>query len=105
MLNKQRSDELRSELQDLFNRTSDELTPKDNQNGGALLNEYHDFFASFVTDLGATNLVRHKINTGNAMPRRTHHHLHKWQMRTLTKCYKKELIIEPSIFPWVARID
>ena len=80
--NEQKHDGLRPDLQDLLDRTSDELTSKDKQKVKSLLIENQNLFASSDVDLGRTNLVKHEINTGNARPfkeppRRTPYHLNK----------------------------
>ncbi|VDI65315.1 Hypothetical predicted protein [Mytilus galloprovincialis] len=66
--NEQKHDGLRPDLQDLLDRTSDELTSKDKQKVKSLLIENQNLFASSDVDLGRTNLVKHEINTGNARP-------------------------------------
>ncbi|CAG2241485.1 unnamed protein product [Mytilus edulis] len=55
--NEQKHDGLRPDLQDLLDRTSDELTSKDKQKVKSLLIENQNLFASSDVDLGRTNLV------------------------------------------------
>ncbi|CAC5405632.1 unnamed protein product [Mytilus coruscus] len=98
--NEQKRDGFRSDLQDLSDRTSDELTPKDKQKVRSLLIEIQELFASSDVDLGRTNLVKHEINTGNARPfkeppRRTPYHLNKVVNDNIDIMLQKG-IIEPS---------
>ncbi|CAG2226254.1 unnamed protein product [Mytilus edulis] len=95
--NEQKHDGLRPDLQDLLDRTSDELTSKDKQKVKSLLIENQNLFASSDVDLGRTNLVKHEINTGNARPfkeppRRTPYHLNKVVNDNLDKMLQKEII-------------
>lgn len=66
--NGQKRDGLRSDLQDLLDRASDELTSKDKHKFRSLLIENQDLFASSDAVLGKANPVKHKITTGNATP-------------------------------------
>ncbi|CAC5379681.1 unnamed protein product [Mytilus coruscus] len=96
------------DLQDLLDRTSDELTSKDKQKVKSLLIENQNLFASSDVDLGRTNLVKHEINTGNPRPfkeppRRTPYHLNKVVNVNLDKMLQKG-ITEPSHSPWAAGI-
>ncbi|CAG2254364.1 unnamed protein product [Mytilus edulis] len=95
--NEQKHDGLRPDLQDLLDRTSDELTSKDKQKVKSLLIENQNLFASSDVDLGRTNLVKHEINTGNARPfkeppRRTPYHLNKVVNDNLDKMLQKRLL-------------
>ncbi|CAC5403371.1 unnamed protein product [Mytilus coruscus] len=99
---------LRPDLQDLLDRTSDELTLKDKQKIKSLLIENQNLFASSDVDLGRTNLLKHEINTGNARPfkeppRRTPYHLNKVVNDNIDTMLQKG-IIESSNSPWAAGI-
>ncbi|XP_071123285.1 uncharacterized protein [Mytilus edulis] len=103
--NEQKHDGLRADLQDLLDRTSDELTSKDKQKVKSLLIENQNLFASSDVDLGRTNLVKHEINTGNARPfkeppRRTPYHLNKVVNDNLDKMLQKEIIKDIPAHKW-----
>lgn len=71
---------LRSDLQDLFDRSSDNLNEDQRLQLRKLLIKYKDSFAETDKDLGRTSSVKYKINTGIAPafkepPRRTPVHL------------------------------
>ncbi|CAG2245438.1 unnamed protein product [Mytilus edulis] len=59
--NEQKHDGLRPDLQDLLDRTSDELTSKDKQKVKSLLIENQNLFASSDVDLGRTNLGKPQV--------------------------------------------
>ncbi|CAC5372800.1 unnamed protein product [Mytilus coruscus] len=106
--NEQKRNGLRPDLQDLLDRTSDELTLKDKQKVKSLLIENQNLFASSDVDLGRTNLVKHEISMGNARPfkeppRRTPYHLNKVLNDNIDTMLQKE-IIEPFHSPWAAGI-
>ncbi|CAG2192922.1 unnamed protein product [Mytilus edulis] len=62
------SDKLQSHIEDLFNRSSVHLQEKEKQHLKELLQAYSDVFAKSADDLGRTNRVQHRINTGTAHP-------------------------------------
>ncbi|CAC5375777.1 unnamed protein product [Mytilus coruscus] len=100
--NEQKRDGLRSDLQELLERTSDELTSKDKQKVRSLLIENQNLFASSDVDLGRTNLVKHEVNTGNARPfkeppRRTSYHLNKVVNDNIDTMFKKGLLNPPTV--------
>ncbi|CAC5370906.1 unnamed protein product [Mytilus coruscus] len=64
----QNKKELRSDLHDLLNRTSDKLSRSEKQKVKRLVQEYESLFAETDSDLGKTSLVKHEIETGNATP-------------------------------------
>ncbi|CAG2224639.1 unnamed protein product [Mytilus edulis] len=64
--NEQTHNGLRPDLQDLLDRTSDELTSKDKQKVKSLLIENQNLFASSDVDLGRTNLHRPGVQHRNA---------------------------------------
>ncbi|VDI13986.1 Hypothetical predicted protein [Mytilus galloprovincialis] len=70
------SDKLPSHIEDLFNRSIVHLQKKEKQYLKELLQSYSDVFAKSADDLGRTNRVQHRINTGTAHPiRQTHRRL------------------------------
>ncbi|VDI68622.1 Hypothetical predicted protein [Mytilus galloprovincialis] len=66
------SDKLPSHIEDLFNRSIVHLQKKEKQYLKELLQAYSDVFAKSADDLGRTNRVQHRINTGTAHPIRQH---------------------------------
>ena len=55
-------------LQDLYLRSSTKLTESEKNKFTELLIKYQDAFSKSATDIGFTDLVQHKINTGTALP-------------------------------------
>ncbi|CAC5415373.1 unnamed protein product [Mytilus coruscus] len=62
------SDKLPSHIEDLYNRSIVHLQGKEKQQLKELLQAYSDVFAKSADDLGRTNRVQHRINTGTAPP-------------------------------------
>ena len=62
------SAELTKTLQDTVNKASPEMTESERERWKNLVWRFHGIFATSKADLGKTSLVRHKINTGNAVP-------------------------------------
>ncbi|XP_048254596.1 uncharacterized protein LOC125381581 [Haliotis rufescens] len=55
-------------LTDLFDRSKTNLSSEQQDELRDLLYSYRDTFAKDDDDLGGTNVVKHRINTGNARP-------------------------------------
>ena len=55
-------------LQDLYLRSSTKLIESEKNKLTELLIKYQDAFSKSATDIGFTDLVQHKINTGTALP-------------------------------------
>jgi hypothetical protein len=55
-------------LQDLFERSIVHLSSNDQEKLQELLTKYQDVFARSNDDLGQTDRVQHRINTGTAKP-------------------------------------
>ena len=86
-------------LKPLIKQSSDTLSETELANLTQLLYKYQDIFKSPEGQLGRTNLVQHRIDTGNAIPRR----LPVSQIEAVDKELDKmeaEGIIEPSDSPW-----
>lgn len=91
-------------LVDLMKRSSTLLSNQEQLSLAKLLNTYQDIFAKSKTDLGCTNLVKHKINTGDARPikqtpRRQpieRRHIESEEIENMLE----RNIIEPSSSPW-----
>ncbi|CAG2215910.1 unnamed protein product [Mytilus edulis] len=101
------SDKLPSHIEDLFNRSIVHLQKKEKQHLKELLQAYSDVFAKSADDLGRTNRVQHRINTGTAHPIRQAHRRLPLGKREIEK---KEIVkmldrgvIEPSNSPWSFR--
>ena len=93
-------------LKDLFNRSCANLDDAESLQVGKLLLEFQDAFAKHDLDLGHFELVQHRINTGDAQPRRQ-------RMRRTPVGFQKEEqqhlqamldqgVIEPSESEWAA---
>lgn len=59
-------------LQCIVEKLPNEVTLEQKQKLQNLLIEYQNSFSTTSTDMGLTNLVEHKINTGNAPPIKQH---------------------------------
>lgn len=68
------STSLPNHLQDLYDRSVVCLTPDQRKQVHDLLCEYSDIFSQGSHDLGRTDLIKHKINTGDAPPMRQQPH-------------------------------
>ena len=95
-------------LVELLERSCKYLEPEQQRKLGSLLREFQHSFAASSNDLGKTNLVEHKINTGNARPikqppRRLPMHKRAEADKHVEQMLK-DGIIEPSSSAWVSPI-
>jgi transposase InsO family protein/predicted aspartyl protease len=101
-------EELPEHLQALWERSIANLTPEQGMEVKRLLQKHQAVFAKNKNDLGRTNIVQHRINTGNSAPIRQ-------QPRRVPLAKKDEAaeeiqrmletgVIEPSKSPWAAPI-
>jgi hypothetical protein len=91
-------------LQDLYLRSSTKLTESEKHKFTELLIKYQDTFSKSATDIGFTDLVQHKINTGTALPirqpiRRLHFGKREIEKEEVNKMLTMG-IIEPSYSLW-----
>ncbi|CAC5375366.1 unnamed protein product [Mytilus coruscus] len=101
------SDKLPSHTEDLYNRSIVHLQEKEKQQLKELLQAYSDFFAKSADDLGRTNRVQHRINTGTAhpirqAPRRLPLGKREIEKKEIVKMLDRG-VIEPSNTPWSFR--
>jgi hypothetical protein len=87
-------------LQDIYLRSSTKLTESEKHKFTELLIKYQDTFSKSATDIGFTDLVQHKINTGTALPirqpiRRLHFGKREIEKEEVNKMLTMG-IIEPS---------
>ena len=73
-----------------------------------LLQQYEDIFAATPTELGCTDKLQHRINTGGCKPirqpvRRIPQHQRE-EVRSLLKDMLQKEVIEPSSSPWASPI-
>jgi transposase InsO family protein/predicted aspartyl protease len=101
-------EELPEHLQSLWERSTVNLTPEQGCEVRTLLLKHQSVFAKNKNDLGRTDIVQHRINTGNSAPIRQ-------QPRRVPMAKKEEAeqeiqrmletgVIEPSKSPWAAPI-
>ena len=99
-----RSSELPPHLKDLYKRSATDLSVEEAEQLYNLLLDFSDVFSEGSHDLGWTDLVKHRINTGGATPIRQ-------QPRRLPLVKRDEAtgaidemskqgVIEPSASPW-----
>ncbi|KAK3750265.1 hypothetical protein QZH41_006601 [Actinostola sp. cb2023] len=96
-------------LEDIFQKSGNELSSAQRVKLSALLIDYADIFANcFPGDLGRTNLVEHRINTGDTIPiKQPARRLPMHRRAEAEEHIKKMLndgIIEPSSSDWASPI-
>ena len=100
--------ELPEHLTDFFNRSSVGLDSQQNRQLHSLLCDFASLFSSGAKDLGHTDLVQHRIHTGDAIPiRQLALRLPPAKMNEVMKAIDdmhQEGIIEPSSSPWASPI-
>ena len=101
-------DVLPPHLEDLYNRSTENIEPRHHQQIKMCLIEYGDVFSKNSRDIGRTDIVQHHIKTGDAKPV-------KQKARRHPLCNQQEIdrqvqdlldrdVIEPSESPWAANI-
>ena len=100
--------ELPDHLHDLFERCSENLSVEQKEIVLKLLLRYHLSFSSSDRDLGRTDVIRHKINTGNnrpikQVPRRIPANMQKEVDAHIDDMLQRN-VIEPSCSPWASNI-
>ncbi|KAK3728413.1 hypothetical protein QZH41_020432 [Actinostola sp. cb2023] len=92
----------------MFQKSGNELSNAQREKLSALLIEYADIFACSSGDLGRTNLVEHRINTGDTIPiKQPARRLPMHRRAEAEEHVKKMLndgIIEPSSSAWASPI-
>ena len=100
--------DLDKELMSLVERSSKHLPKDKTETVRSLINEYKDPFATSDQDLGRTNIVRHKINTGSNIavkqpPRCTPIAMREEVDKHIDEMLQKK-VIEPADGPWSSGI-
>ena len=100
--------DLPEHLQKLFTDSSDQLTDEECEKLRSLLIEYSQVFSKDKKDLGSCPYIKHKINTGTALPirkppRRLPLGKREIEQKEIHSMLEKG-IIQPSISPWSAPI-
>ena len=100
--------DLDKELMSLVEQSSKHLPKDKTETVRSLINEYKDLFATSDQDLGRTNIVRHKINTGSNIPvkqppRRTPIAMRAEVDKHIDEMLQKK-VIEPADGPWSSGI-
>ena len=95
-------------LSELAIRSSEHLTPPEAADMSAVLRQYQDCFRREGEPMGHTDLVTHKIDTGDARPIKQPPRRLPASQRTLVEEEVRKMldegIIEPSSSPWAAPI-
>lgn len=99
---------LRPDLMEMLKKMANHLTRKQKREAHTLLYEYTNLFAKSDSDLGSTDIVRHKIDTGTNRPvkippSRVPTHLTKEIYKHLDDMLERG-VIEPSNSPWPAPV-
>lgn len=95
-------------LEDLWTRSCEHLSEEQCSNVWRLLLEFQDVFSLSSGDLGKTALVKHTIDTGQAVPikqapRRLPLAKQEWARQELVSM-QEQGIIEPGFGPWAAPV-
>ena len=95
-------------LRDLYTRTIAGLNLDQQRQVANLLSKYSDVFSKNDSDLGRTEIIKHKIPTGNAQPikqppRRVPVHMNAEVDSQITEMLDKD-VIQPSKSPWASSI-
>lgn len=102
------SEILPEHLTDLFERSRKELKPDQEKEFKRLLIKYQNVFAKSSEDLGRSNSIQHKINTGSAVPLRQPTRRQPIGKREIEKQEVHKMlekgIIEPSKSDWSSPI-
>ena len=104
----EKKDELPDHMSDLFERSCDNLNEEQKIVLKQLLMKYPDVFSKSKGDIGLTNLVEHKIDTGDAKPIKQRPYRiplsKREQAEKEIKTMAENGIIEPSYGPWSSPI-
>ena len=99
---------LDAQLQDLLDINSEFLTEDEKAEFALLLKKYKTIFAASKKDLGRTNLVKHRINTGTAPPVRKPPPRLPLGKRQVEKDEIHSMlergVIQPSTSPWASPV-
>ena len=91
-------------LTDLWNRSSIHLNQEEKQKLTNLLIKYQDVFSRSADDLGRTDRILHRVNTGTAAPIRQHARRLPLGKKEIEKAEIQKMlardVIEPSKSPW-----
>ncbi|CAC5426210.1 Transposon Ty3-I Gag-Pol polyprotein [Mytilus coruscus] len=102
------SEEIPEHLTDLLKRSSTYLNEDQRQQLSRLLSQYQNVFSRTDDDIGRTELVTHRINTGNAIPFRQRSRRMPLGKQEMEKSEVNRMldkrIIEPSSSPWASNI-
>ncbi len=95
-------------MEDLYERSSKLLTVQQRGALRSFLIEYSDFFSRNPEDLGRTDMVKHHIVTGDALPIRQPPRRQPWEKRKeaniAVETLQEQGLIEPSDSPWASPI-
>jgi hypothetical protein len=95
-------------LQPLLNETTKGLNTQQKASVSQLLAEFQDVFVTKEDECGRTNLVMHRIDTGNARPIRQRPRQLPFGKRSeaeaLLEAMKEQEVIEPSTSPWASPV-
>jgi len=95
-------------LEDLFERTTHDMTIVQKKQVASLLNKYQGVFSTSDNDIGRTGIIKHQIPTGDATPirqpmRRVPYHQQKEVDRQIQTMLEND-VIQESTSPWSSGI-
>ena len=101
-------DKVPCHLQDLYERSIKDLTDDQAVKVRNLLQKFSHIFAKTDSDFGRTNIVKHTIETSNAVPvreppRRVPYHIQQEYDKAIDDMLSKN-VIEPSTSPWASGV-
>ena len=102
------SSNVEGQLQDLANSNSEHLSENEKVEFSNLLRKYHSIFSTSKKDLGRASLVKHRINTGTALPVRKPPRRLPLGKRQIEKEEIEAMldrgVIQPSTSPWASPV-
>jgi hypothetical protein len=106
--NKPASEQLPTHLQDVWDDSTEHLQPAEAEQLARLFIQYQDVFSRSKEDLGYTDRILHRIDTGDATPIKQHARRIPFGKRDIERTEVQKMldfgIIEQSISPWASPV-
>ncbi len=100
----EKTEQLPHHIRELYDRSVTHLSSDESRQVSQLLCEFSDVFSTGPHDLGCTDRVKHRINTGGAAPIRQPPRrlplMKKQEAEKIVQDMQEQGVIEPSSSPW-----